>query len=107
MGPDPAPKTREAGVSPAVGDPEAGGWPDESAEASFWAEARERGEVRPINREGEGEPEPEPATALPSLEGLVERVPTEVKAALDDLFRARFVRVTRIPRQALKAPRQA
>ncbi len=88
--------------TPVSGSVEAVGWPDESAEAAFWAEARERGEVRPGREESEAEPAAETTTALPPLDGLVDRVPAEVKAALDELFRARFVRVTRVPRRALK-----
>lgn len=88
--------------TPAIGSVESGGWPDESAEAAFWAEARERGETRPGGEAGDTETAVETTAALPPLEGLVERVPAEVKAALDELFRARFVRVTQVPRRALK-----
>lgn len=39
---------------------------------------------------------------LPPLNELVQRIPAEVREALDDLFRARFVAVKRVPKQALK-----
>ena len=42
------------------------------------------------------------AQALPPLDELVERIPTEVREVLEELFRARFTTVRRIPRQALK-----
>lgn len=77
---------------------------DESTEAVFLGEARERGEpVRPIAAKP-NDPEPEEADAkpLPALATLVEKIPAEVRDALDDLFRAKFVRVQRVPRKALK-----
>lgn len=77
-------------------------WPDEAAEAAFWAEARERGEATPTGVEAGSEGDDERTGPLPALNGLVERIPAEVRTALDDLFRARFVRVTRVPRKALK-----
>lgn len=40
---------------------------------------------------------------LPAMEDLVQRIPAEARGALDELFRARFVRVQRIPRKALRA----
>lgn len=74
---------------------------DETAEASFLADARERGEVvRP--RAAEETEEAAPA-ALPSLDSLVQRIPPEVRDALEDLFRARFVSVKRVPKKALKS----
>jgi len=33
----------------------------------------------------------------------VQQIPAETREALDELFRARFVRVQRIPRKVLKA----
>lgn len=109
-----APETRpaadvaaeEAEAVPVLDGREAAGWPDETAEAAFWGEARERGETRPAAPEEGGEAEESRTEPLPALEALVERIPAEVRSALDDLFRARFVRVTRVPRKALKAPRQ-
>jgi hypothetical protein len=40
---------------------------------------------------------------LPSLDSLVNRIPPEVRAALDDLFRAKFTAVRRVPEKALKS----
>ena len=87
---------------PALSDEEAGvSWPDEAAESSFRSEARERGEpvVSVKSREVADETD---AKALPPLSELVERIPLEVREALEDLFRARFTTVRRIPRQAFK-----
>ncbi len=81
-------------------------WPDESAEAQFLAEARERGETVAAAPAPAAEPEaaePEPAGPAPELDALVERLPPAVRETLDELFRARFVRVTRLPRKTLMA----
>lgn len=82
-------------------DPEGVSWPDEAAEAAFLGEARERGEVVA--------PKPAPvdveeteSRALPNLDDLVNRIPANVRDTLEDLFRAKFVRVQRVPKRALK-----
>ena len=76
-------------------------WPDDSAESAMFAELRSRGEsvapaavVAPVEEVETG--------ALPPLDQLVKRIPAEVREALDDLFRAKFVGVRRVPRGALK-----
>jgi len=70
-------------------------WPDEQAEAAYLSEASTRDEPGT----------PEPATlaaqppvdrALPDLESLVAKVPPELAALLDNLFRARFTAVRRL-----------
>jgi hypothetical protein len=74
---------------------------DEAGEASFLADAHSRGEVvsapPPMAEVEETESAP-----LPPLDSLVQRLPAEVREALDDLFRAKFVRVQRVPKRALK-----
>lgn len=48
--------------------------------------------------------EPEPAEAsLPPMEDLVKRIPAPARDLLEELFRARFVTVKRVPQSALKA----
>ena len=77
-------------------------WPDETAESAFLAEARARGEpVLPAKSKEEVAEEPV-AKSLPALDELVQRIPPDVREALDDLFRARFVAVKRVPKGALK-----
>jgi hypothetical protein len=39
---------------------------------------------------------------LPALDELVERIPADVRDTLEDLFRAKFVKVARVPKKALK-----
>lgn len=77
-------------------------WPDDSAESAFRAEAKERGEAVVPARPVEEEAEPADTKPLPALNDLVSRIPAEVRDALEDLFRARFVAVKRVPAKALK-----
>ncbi|MBL9188623.1 MAG: hypothetical protein JNK23_14165 [Opitutaceae bacterium] len=77
-------------------------WPDETAEADFIAEARARGEPVVVARPAAESDEPSEGKPLPPLEELVQRIPDEVRETLEDLFRARFVAVRRIPGKALK-----
>lgn len=85
-----------AGPSPA--------WPDDAAESAFLAEARDRGEVvKPARATEDAAEEHADAKALPSLDALVNRIPAEVRDTLEDLFRAKFVKVQRVPKRALKA----
>ena len=91
-------------ISPSSASDEEPGvsWPDDTAESSFLAEARERGEM-PIAAAPKAEEKDDvDPKALPSLEELVERIPAGVREVLDDLFRARFTKVRRVPRSALK-----
>ena len=110
LSPPPAGAPPSAEISPSgeatpSGEPEAV-WPDESAEAQFLGEARERGESVPAPPTPAAEPEApeaEPAGPAPELDALVGRLPPAVRETLDELFRARFVRVTRLPRKTLAA----
>ena len=80
-----------------------GSWSEETAEAEFLAEARDRGEVpKPKVVEVDAMEERE-AKPLPTIEELVERIPAGVRDTLEDLFRAKFVKVQRVPKRALKS----
>ena len=76
-------------------------WPDESAESLFLSEQKEQGapvpavSVAQASEETDGKP-------LPPLEDLVKKIPENVRATMDELFRAKFVSVKRIPKSALK-----
>lgn len=79
-------------------------WPDEAAEAAFISEARERGDtmvastqVMTALEEADGKKN------LPALDDLLQRIPADVRETLDELFRAKFVAVRRIPKKALEA----
>ena len=95
----PAEETGEA-VAPAL-ENGANVWPDESAEGAFLSEARERGE--PVMAAVAVEAVEETDTkSLPPLDELVKRLSPEVRETLDELFRAKFIAVRRIPKKALK-----
>lgn len=78
--------------------------PNEGEEASFLAEQRIASGVAsaPGPRTKERSDDPEPAGSLPPLEDLVNRIPAATRALLDELFRAKFVTVKRVPKSALK-----
>lgn len=75
-------------------------WPDENAEAAFMADARERGE--PVVATAVEAVEETDTKNLPPLDELVKRLSPEVRETLDDLFRAKFIAVRRVPKRALK-----
>lgn len=78
--------------------------PSEGEEASFVADQREQGFRAPAaaSRAAASEPEPEAKAPLPPLDELVQRVPPGVRQLMDELFRANFVTVKRVPKSALK-----
>jgi hypothetical protein len=102
---DSAPTVPESGgaTTPTPVSPEESGWPDAAAESAFLAEARSRGELPAPKPAPSEEVEEAEAGPLPPMEKMMERIPPPVREMLDDLFRARFVRVARIPRRALKS----
>ena len=77
-------------------------WPDESAEAAMMSELKSRGEMA-TPAPTEAVEETTDTKNLPPLDDLVKRIPPEVREALDDLFRVKFVRVVRVPAKALKS----
>jgi hypothetical protein len=87
-------------VSAPVSEGAPNAWPDESTEAAMVSELKSRGEpVIAVRAEPIEEIDPK---KLPPLDELVKRLTPEVRETLDDLFRAKFVRVTRVPAKALK-----
>ena len=80
-------------------------WPDEVAESAMLSELRSKGEnVSAPRRPTAPVEETDTAANLPPLDELVGRIPPEVREVLEDLFRAKFVAVRRVPKQALKKP---
>ncbi len=78
--------------------------PTEAEESAYLAEQTAATPSGATASEGEDAAEVDEAPAkLPAIEDLVQRIPAETREALDELFRARFVRVQRVPRKALKA----
>ena len=76
-------------------------WPDESAESAFLSEQKESGvpvaavTATEASEETDGKP-------LPPLDELVKKIPADIRATMDELFRAKFVSVKRVPKSALK-----
>jgi hypothetical protein len=78
--------------------------PSEGEESAFLAEQRAQGDVAPVAgspAEADDEDAKEPGE-LPPLDDLVNRIPAETRQLMDELFRARFVTVKRVPKSALK-----
>jgi hypothetical protein len=81
----------------------ANGWPDEAAETAFRAEAIDRGEPDVLAATATEATEETDTKGLPALEDLVKRIPPEARELLDELFRAKFTGVKRVPAKALKS----
>lgn len=81
-------------------------WPDEAQESEMRAAAVDRGETLSSRAAREAAEAAAEAAAeksnLPSLDALIDRIPAEVRDTLEDLFRAKFVKVARVPKKALK-----
>ncbi len=88
------------GAEETAAEGETGAWTDEAAEIAFLSEARERGE--PVPPAAPEVAEEAGAGSLPPLDELVQRIPADVRGLLDDLFRAKFTAVKRVPSKALK-----
>ncbi len=92
-------------------DEESAPWMDEEREAAMKAAM----EVEDAQREASAAPNRRQAERvdtldggpLPELEDMIAQVPAELKEAMDDLFRAKFQSVKRVPQAVLKADEQA
>jgi hypothetical protein len=74
--------------------------PSSEEEAAFLAQEREMGNVTPVLMLVEKAPAER--GELPPMEDLVKRIPMPTRDLLEELFRAKFVTVKRLPRSALK-----
>jgi hypothetical protein len=81
-----------------VSDAPAG--PSSEEEAAFLAQEREMGIVTPALTHTESPPVEE--GSLPPMEDLVKRIPMPARDLMEELFRAKFITVKRIPQSALK-----
>jgi hypothetical protein len=88
--------------SPSAEDGGPGG-PSDAEEASFLAgqaSAAPDFDARPASPKPQSEA---PETGeLPPLDDLVQRIPAPTRALIDELFRAKFVTVKRLPKTAFK-----
>jgi hypothetical protein len=78
-------------------------WPDEAAEASFISETRGRGETVHVAAAPVAPTEDVKEPPMPKLDELVQRIPDSTRDLLDELFRAKFVAVRRVPKELLKS----
>jgi hypothetical protein len=74
--------------------------PSLEEEAAFLAQEGESGVVPPALPPAETTEE---KGELPPMEDLVKRIPAPTRALMEELFRARFVTVKRVPKSALKS----
>ena len=88
----------ESAPSAIAADAPAG--PSSEEEAAFLAQEREMGNVTPAL--AHVEKAPEERGELPPMEDLVKRIPMPTRDLLEELFRAKFVTVKRMPQTALK-----
>lgn len=75
--------------------------PSTEEEAAFLAQERENG-YAPALRATRPGGDDDLTGELPPLEDLVKRIPLATRDVMEELFRAKFVTVRRIPRSALK-----
>lgn len=97
-----------AGDDGAMSDDDGTPWPDEVMEAAEVARVAEQAGEAPAGRprrtvamEDAGAP------PLPKLDELIHRIPATVRETLDELFRAKFTAVRRVPEAVLKPARGA
>ena len=93
----------DEGLMEMAGETGASNWPDESAETAFRAESRERGEPELSAGLIVEATEETDTKGLPALEDLVKRISPETRELMDELFRAKFTSVRRVPAKALKS----
>ena len=74
--------------------------PSSEEEAAFLAEERENGYAPPAATQPVADVEK--SGSLPPLEDLVKRIPMPTRDLMEELFRAKFVTVKRVPKSALK-----
>jgi hypothetical protein len=90
---------RSTGGESPPAEEESAPWPEGSTEVPLAgvSAAGTVAEAPVVDNGRAGQEEP-----LPALETLVKRIPPEVREALDELFRVKFVRVQRLPASSLK-----
>jgi hypothetical protein len=77
--------------------------PSENEESAFLAEQRSApAPEAPAAVRGSPTDEENSGPALPPLDSLVQRIPSATREVMEELFRARFVTVKRVPTSALK-----
>jgi hypothetical protein len=88
---------------PQVADDSGPSGPSDAEESSFLADQVDAGAVAPDTLSHVLPPLPAEEGSLPPLDDLVQRIPAPTRALLDELFRAKFITVKRLPREAFKS----
>ncbi len=85
-------------------------WPDENEEAAVLAERAAPTTIREQIDHAEAERQAEEADSvrdLPELDALVARLPAAVRDGLEELFRAKYTKVRRLPKRVFSRPPEA
>lgn len=94
-------------AAPAPEQPESDPWIDEEREAAMKAamevEEAQRHATAAPNRRKEEVRDTLDGGPLPELEEMIAKVPAELKEAMDELFRAKFQSVKRVPQAVLNS----
>lgn len=77
--------------------------PSAAEEGAFLSAERENAGVGAAVVQPEADAVDAEKGELPPMEDLVQRIPVAARELMEDLFRARFVTVKRIPKSALKS----
>lgn len=97
------PSVNRAAPEPERNDEHMAPWPDEAMEAAMSAEVAERdGPARQPTKKEREEAETLDGPPLPELDALIARVPAELQEAMEELFRAKWQNVRRVPSATLK-----
>ena len=80
------------------------GLPGGVAEAAALADARGRGEAVAITAALNQVEEETSKKKLPDLREIIPLIPANIQEAMDDIFRARFVRLVRVKKRDLLQP---
>lgn len=105
-----APSIRPAPARPAVFDAETDDdldgspeWPPAEVEAVMSAEVAERDATGHRKRSRKADVPTLDGGPLPELKDMIRQIPTPLQEQLDELFRAKFIEVRRVPAAVLKA----
>ncbi len=93
---------RAAPESPKRNEEDLAPWPDEAMEAAMSAEVAERdGPPKKPTKKQRERAETLDGGPLPPLDEMIKKIPADLQEKMDDLFRAKFQTVKRVPKSAL------
>lgn len=99
------PTVNRAAPEPERNEEDMAPWPDEAMEAAMSAEVADRdGPAKKPTKKQREEAETLDGGPLPKLDDMIAQVPADLQEKMDDLFRAKFQSVRRVPEATLKQP---